>query len=435
LAYHIVIFDLDDIDTAFAVLEARYLAGEAAAHAHMWTLITKVYAAFTRHELSAMTPDWVSIDHRCGIASPPVDLFALTRAAWEVTPDLSIYIAAVHRLSNLGAVVTAQAYGTSPQGFDAEWRDTHLLTFEGDAISRCEIFDEADLDAALAKFDELNASAPHLENAATRVLKCAMAAFNRRDLDSYLAIVTADGRYEDRRKGLRDEGAIKPDFARALFFEAATSWQEEIEPVAIRGAGLMLCRLMFRDQSEVDRAIAVEALVLAEVTGDELISRIVIFDPDDINGAMAELTARWIASGEVENPEVIEAARRLNEAYNRHDWDAVATREAGATYVNHRQLATVEPETIRDHWLSIRTLASLIPDMWIEGAEILTHSATGLVTSLVVKGTTAEGVAIELPALTLVLLDGDRLKHMEAFDVDQRDFALARFDELNGPSG
>ncbi len=86
---------------------------------------------------------------------------------------------------------------------------------------------------------------------------------------------------------------------------------------------------------------------------------------------LAELTARWIASGEVEHPEVIEAWHQLGEAYNRHNWDAVATREAGATYVNHRQLATVDPETIEDHWLSIRTLASLIPDLWLEAAEIL----------------------------------------------------------------
>ena len=30
-----------------------------------------------------------------------------------------------------------------------------ILTVDGDRINRCEIFDEADLDAALARFDEL----------------------------------------------------------------------------------------------------------------------------------------------------------------------------------------------------------------------------------------------------------------------------------------
>ena len=46
-------------------------------------------------------------------------------------------------------------YGTSDEGFVAEWRMIDLFTVEGDLISRCEIFDEADLDAALARFEEL----------------------------------------------------------------------------------------------------------------------------------------------------------------------------------------------------------------------------------------------------------------------------------------
>ena len=45
-----------------------------------------------------------------------------------------------------------------------------LLTVEGDKGSHCEIFDEADLDAAIARFDELTRPAPQLENEASRVL-------------------------------------------------------------------------------------------------------------------------------------------------------------------------------------------------------------------------------------------------------------------------
>ena len=430
----IMIFDLDDIDTAFEELDARYLAGEAGAHARTWSVVKEACAAINRRELPVTTPDWVNIDHRRGAGFAPGDAIPYIRAMWDVMSHIEGYIEAVHRLTNLGAVVTRVSKGTSQEGFDAEWREIDVATIEGDLINRCEVFDEADLDAALTRFDELNRPAAQLANAATQVLARMMDAFNRRDLDSFLSFVSADGRYEDRRKGLRDQGPIKPHFARALFFEAAPSWQEEVEPIAIRGARLVLYRLIFRDHSEVDRPITVEALVLTQVTDDELAYYIVIFDPDDINGAMAELTARWIASGEVAHPEVIEAGRQLSEAYNRHDWDAVATHEAGATYVNHRQLATVDPEAIADHWLSIRTLASLIPDLWIEGAEILTHSAAGLVTNMVVKGTTTDGVAIELPALTVVLFDGGRLKHMEAFDLHQRELALARFEELNRPT-
>ncbi len=47
----IVTFDLDDIDAAFEELDARYLAGEAAAHARTWTLVAGLYAGLNRHEL------------------------------------------------------------------------------------------------------------------------------------------------------------------------------------------------------------------------------------------------------------------------------------------------------------------------------------------------------------------------------------------------
>jgi hypothetical protein len=157
----------------------------------------------------------------------------------------------------------------------------------------------------------------------------------------------------------------------------------------------------------------------------------VSFDPDDINGAFAELTDRWIASGEVAHPEIIKSAHRLTEATNRHDWDALATLSGGAAYVNHRQLSKPGVETITDHMSSFRAMASLVPDFWIEQAEVLTHSAMGVVNHVVLRGTSTEGVAIEIPVLALMLFDGDRVTRFETFDSDKRDLALARFEELN----
>ena len=84
------------------------------------------------------------------------DLAANIRATWDLM-DVSIYIAeSVHRLSELGAVVTQTLKGTSKEGLDVEYRMIDIFTVEGDLLSRCEVFDEADLDAALARFDELH---------------------------------------------------------------------------------------------------------------------------------------------------------------------------------------------------------------------------------------------------------------------------------------
>src|SRR5260370_421033 len=77
-----VAFDPDEIDAAFEELEARYLVGEGAAHAHAWSVITKSYAATNRHELPPTTPDWENVDHRRAIGFAPGDLEAYLRATF-----------------------------------------------------------------------------------------------------------------------------------------------------------------------------------------------------------------------------------------------------------------------------------------------------------------------------------------------------------------
>jgi hypothetical protein len=428
-----VLFDPDDINAAFEELDARYLAGEAAAHAHTWSVIVGIYAAFNRHQLAATTPDYVVIDHRLQSTIKVGDLWAYVRAAWDLVPSLNNYIETVHRLSDLGAVVTNVASGTSQDGFDAEWRMIHLFTIEGDLISRCEMFDEPDLDAALASFDELDRPTPLLENAATRAWARVADASNRRDVNGLLALSSADGRYEDRRKGLRDvmEGPARRKAVHAMFETAPSSWRMDVEPIAIRGVRLALIRTFWRDTDFADRPIVAELMHVAEVGDDDLLRYTVNFDPDDVNKAFAELTARWIASGEVAYPEVIESVDRINATINRHDWDAVATHFADAEYVNHRQLAHAANGTIADWLSSMQTTASLVPDLWVELAEVLAHSAIGIVGRMALKGTSTDGAAIEIPFVVLIFLDGERVTRLEAFDENQRDLALARLQELS----
>ena len=154
-----------DFGERFAELEARYLAGEAAAHANTWLVITQACAAFNRQEVPATTSDSVALDHRPLLTTDTVNLAESIRAVWGLTPDVRMHIETVHQLSDLGAVLSYVLKGTSHDGFDAEWRMVEIFAVEGDLISGVEVFDEADLDAALARFDELDRP---LENGATR---------------------------------------------------------------------------------------------------------------------------------------------------------------------------------------------------------------------------------------------------------------------------
>ena len=252
-----VTFDLDDFDAAIAELDARYLAGEAAAHAHTWSVVAAAYAGFNRRELLATTPDWVNIDHRRGAAFAPGDMIAYLHAAWDDSPDTKIYIEAVHRLSEIGAVVTHLARGISQEGFDAEWRDVHVLAVEGDMVSRSELFDEADLDAAIARFDQLSRPAPRLENAASQVAERVMAHFTARDWDAITAMLADDFSSDDRRRvvnaGLRHgrDAAIEEAHANAdLGANEVTS-----TVIATRGDRLVLRRARYSDGGTSARGV------------------------------------------------------------------------------------------------------------------------------------------------------------------------------------
>ena len=114
-------FDLDDFEAAIAELDARYLAGEAAQYANTWSALAGAYAAFNRHEIPA-TPDWVNVDHRRATTVVPGDMAASIRATWDIAPNINRSIEAVHRLDNLGAVVTHRHTGRRKRAFDAEWQ-------------------------------------------------------------------------------------------------------------------------------------------------------------------------------------------------------------------------------------------------------------------------------------------------------------------------
>ncbi|HTI77166.1 MAG TPA: hypothetical protein VL634_19360, partial [Mycobacterium sp.] len=383
-----------------------------------------------RRAIPATTPNWVNTDRRRGAAFAPGDAVPYVRAAWDVAPDINIYVETVHRLGNVGAVVTYAATGTSGEGFHAEWREIAVLMFEGELISRCEIFDDTDLDTALATFDEFNAAAPQFGNAAIRTWTQIVEAINRRDASGFHALSSADGRLADRRKGLRawHEGTERRKAAESMC-RAPASWRMEVEPVAVRGDRFGLTRERWRDTDEADSPITVESLTLTEATDDGLVYYTVVFDPDDINGAFAELTARWIASGEVAHPEVIETQLRVVQAVNNHDWDTYTALCGGASGINHRQLGI--GDTFADFTASLQTMVSLAPNLWVELSEILACSALGVVSSFAIRGTLTHGSEVEIPAVLLYLMDGDHVKWIESFDGNQRDLALARFEELS----
>ncbi|MGB5795687.1 MAG: hypothetical protein WBH51_07820 [Mycolicibacter algericus] len=420
-----VAYDPDDIDAAFGELETRYLAGEAAAFAHTWSVIAQIYAAYNRHELPAA--DWINVDHRRSTPFATGDVTAVIRAWRELTPDFSMHIEAVHRLNNFGAVITHTSSGTSQEGFDAEWRQIQLLTVEGDRINRCEIFDEADLDAALARFDELSAQTRQLENAATRACAHAADAYNRRDGAALFALTSADSRLDDRRKGLRDthEGAEVQKVVAVTLETTPGSWRMEIRPIATRGSRLALTRRSYRDSDDPDQAVTVDLLSVVEVGADGLMNHTVTFDPEDFDAAVAELDARYLAGEAAAHAHTWSIVMGAYAALNRHE---IAPTTPDWVNIDHRRGAAFEPGDMVPY---LQAAWDDSPDTRMYIAAVHRLSDIGAVITHVARGISQDGFDAEWRDVTLMTLDGDSFDRSELFNEADLDAALARFETVH----
>jgi DNA-binding SARP family transcriptional activator len=426
IAAHLM-FDLDDIDAATAELDARYLAGEAAAHAHTWSVITRGYAALNRRELPAATPDGVSIDHRRGGSFAPGELSTYIRAALDLTPEVRIYIEAVHRVTSLGAVVTEVAHGASLEGFDAEWRDVAMVTVDGGLISRGELFDEADLDAALTRFDELEMQPRRVENAASQVVEHFLAHFAARDWASIAETLADDFCNDDRRRvvgaGVRRGRDAEMADLRTIADVGLTKVTST--PVATRGERLVLTRGRLTSENQGADAYFTEPLIIVEIDANDRIVALVSFDLDDFDSAIEELDARYLAGEAAVHSQTWSVIAEAFAGYNRLELPATTP---DPVYIDHRPLVSIEGTDLA---ASLRALLDLTSDVsvYIEAMHRLTE--LGAVTTQVVKGTWQEGADAEAWMIAMFTVERDLISGVEIFDEADLDAALARFDELH----
>ncbi len=421
----VVVFDLEDIDAAFAELDTRYLAGEAAAHAHTWSVITRAFAALNRHELPATTQNFANLDHRRGAAFVPGDLFAYLEAAWDLTPDRRHYIEAVHRLNDLGAVCSAAAYGTSQEGLDAEWRMTPVLTIEGNLIRSCEIFDEENLDAALAKFDELHPQMRQLENAASRAHARLKACVAGRDWNAAAEILADDIAIDDRRRVVNSGIQYGPDAAIADMRGAIDSGLTNISltVIATRGDRLELSRTCISGQDQ-PLAFRLEFFSVTEINADEQIVARVAFDPDDIDAAFEELDAKYLAGEAAAYLQTWSVIMQACAALNRREIFATT---ADFVDIDHRSLAAIGSGDLEAYVRA--ALNDGVYKVYIEAVHRL--SDLGAVITQVSSGTSQAGFDGEWRMADIFTIEGDLISRCEIFDESDLDSALARFDELH----
>jgi hypothetical protein len=288
-------FDGDQRADAYAEIDRRYLAGEAAPHADVYRVArTSVHAAPT-----AFAPDVVLNDHRKGSAFDVSSRDAMLASARDKTRALERPeggIVAVHALNERGAVIQTVVKETADDANAVEFGGITVRFVQNGRIVRQDAFDDDQLDEALAFFATHREPA-YLENACTRSSERWAHAIMGGRLDELETLATPDFVAERRiANELHPSRMDIHEFKEWARTSRDTGFQTgSMETLATRGETLALFRINVRTDSDPS-AFDYGMLLIREVSSEGLAKRLVYFGPDDLESAMSMLDELHLAS-------------------------------------------------------------------------------------------------------------------------------------------
>ena len=428
----VVTFDVDDWRAANAYAGSRWLAADPVAAAVMGPII-EFGAGLNDHDLTrvrrALADDVVVHDHRrtgMGLIEG-VDAYTDSVVVlWSLAPDLQttgVQLA----LEPHGGVSAARHFGTLAEGGAYESVLVGLFVVEGRRITRLEIFEIDDLDAAFARLAELRPDPLRIPpNAATRARDRGHEAIAAHDLDALRALVSEDFRFEDRRKQALVGGGVEP------YVESIRFWHTEgarfvSHLIATAGDRLALDRTVVT-RGHAEGGFEIEQLILNEVDADGRLQAVIRFDPDDRRAASTELLDRFARGSEAPWARVVSAAIR---AINDHDLDRLRpTLHDDFTFHDHRRTGVGRLDGPDAYIVSLRPLFEGAPDFFVDDLYYLAAEKHGSLAIGRTSGTLVEGGEFESIFVRLVLFRYDQIVGIEQFELEDLDVARARFDEL-----
>ena len=436
------VFDEDDLATALAELDERYLAAEGAEHLALLAAGQAWIAASRNEDVDALraitAPGLVCVDHQpLGFGTLDREgLLAATRLRFELSADDVVIVRSVQIAGN-AVLALHYAETTSESGGRYERAAWYLLAVdEAGLIERWEVFGEADGERALARLHELGdrgqvvdrSTAPGIENAATWLIAHTLDLMNRGD---WAALEAMDVAAPDVVRFDRRRTVSAPTIEDSESFGTNAAGIYEVfgvvrpEPIAVRGDRLALIRLHCGDPP----AFTMQMLVVYELDAAGRIGRESDFDEDQLDDALAELDERWTAGEGAEHEYLL---RRLGDLVHAANSGNAASYRAmfheDCTVANHRRLS-FPMMSIDDVVASERathdvgaTRITRLPGIEPRGDAALLRQHERLVTS--------EGSEYATDMVLVVHQTAGRFDVIESYDPEDVDAARARFEEL-----
>jgi SnoaL-like domain len=430
-----ITFDPDDLDAAYAELDERYLAGEAAPYARTWEAYKRMgraVAARDREQLtSVFAPDFVLEDHRrLGFPAMSRDEYVATlRALLDLRPDAAARTHHGLALDDNRVLAVSGWVGDEAEGaFDAS--AVVVAELGSDGIRRSMHLYELDqLDDAWARYAALRPEPLRIPpNAATRAFDRWVEWLERGDTGDWQALGALAAptlEYEDRRRLLRIAG--DRDMAIASSRETARLRSRPSRTLlATSGDHLALERVLFT--SGDDAPAEVDTLHLTEVDAEGRFTAVIVFDPEDRRAASMEMLERYARSDAGARSRA--AAFEVVRAVNAHDLEGLRAVLPDDFVLHDHRRTGLGRLGAEDYLASAAALFEEAPDVTVETLHVIAVDEHGALSLGRTFGTLREGGEFESVYLRIVLHRGDRLVAIEMFEPEDLAVARARFEEL-----
>ena len=394
---------------------------------------------------TAFVPDHEFVDHRVlgfGSAGGADAVLHGFRLLFESSTDIVVTIDDIVGLCPDALLTHFKLWAVDRAGGGTYERAFLLLwTFGSDGlVKRSEQWDPDREAEALARFDELAAAPPAMRfaNAATRAIQRFERSWAERDWDGLLASVAPTLVMDDRRAlvGLSVSGEDFLANLRFLFAMKSSRWRSDV--LATRGERLALCHTSFAGEAGAGGAIEVEHVSLVEVDAGGRYTALVLFDPDALEAAYAELDQRYAADEGAPHADLLANWRAFRQATNARDWETAARLlPDDFTMFSHRRLASSGLRLSRDEFIASLSWGD---DRGVRSEmrrDHLPRLSTRAAVEVATLHGSLDGGDFEQQIVLVVTHDRSRLRAFEAFDLDQLDAALACYEELAGgqPTG
>jgi class 3 adenylate cyclase/tetratricopeptide (TPR) repeat protein len=441
-------FEVSDRRAAFADARARFLAGEGAATRHVHETIALIEDRFRARDWAAMQalqhPNFFAIrDHR-RLRITPAEQTADEQSASllafvELAPDIDVEPLRIVAWNEHGALMLYRTGGSTRDGSEFENLLLELMVIDPatNRVLASEMYDIDDVDAAVARFEELTTEQPEIIPAsmAANAHDEQLAALQNRDWDRARALCAPDFRYVDHTRAAHVDGDIEMFIDTVRYVATDPNYTVASQRIATFGERVLVRHSIARGGSTAG-GWDWENLGITEVDAEGLILAFVNFEISDRHAAFAEARARFVAGEGAATRGVHDTIAAFEELFRTRDWAALqALVHPDFSARDHRGLRIMPAEQTGAEWVTAQIgFAQLAPDVDAEPMRIIAWHDRGAVMLYQVSGTTSDGIEFENILLNLIIVDPSTREMLasELYDVGDLDAAVSRLHDFGG---